>query len=1714
MNSYIVEIKNIVLKQLKDVEKSKENEDKKIIIRIDNFSDLKIYYELCVNLRDYCKNNKIDFIAKLSREKYYSENSHPYIERLVQEDWIEKKDTLTKWRNHDVSCKTLILLMASEVVEDKGGLHDFYSITPESVDEEIKNKYSKFFQHDNYKLYIIGKEGIIDNIFKTIFSKLPKNLIRLSNLADDLENEQFLNFDEILKKIFIKFYEYWNLPNVDLTMDDLKKIKASKGKLPLLDKIFKFKERKEFENLNDSKLKKYEDKIEKWKDENKVDGILKWEDNIFLDFAEFQNILLEYIKGEKLEKNTHRLFSMDFNKILNILDIKEEKTTLKSNKTFIVKGNPLPILLQSIGILLYDKNREYNDIEKIEVRVEKVILKGAPDERETSAEDDTSDLFEPWKNISRYLGGLLDYINHHSIFKTQEEKNIRVSYCDEDEFFSIDNFKMLRTNKILTRLGDDKKYSSIKFRLTPYNSENDSKEWLDVEYKFLYNELWSLEFLYFTDLLEEIGQKTSFLPFLTSRNLKNFLAIHDEEEFANALINMDLESNGNLIEKIQDYWKNYENDFIKLGMMFKDTVKGIENNGYFKMQISTGKNNINSFINEYICIAQKLKQIDVFQSKPLLNIFTNLFMILEDEGKINEVGESKVALSLSTHPAMLEKALCRNLYIIRGFEEVIEDVLSQEINSGKIEKIIEQGLNRLEQFSTISSAIDILPKNSKGTYSESIYSYGLYSFYRNSNNLNNETSIISFSNIIKQEVSLNDEIDVTEFTKESNYSKIIGKTIIEYIKIFPSAIDDLSLIFVNPQSLQHIVAAIEMLKKDKELKEILDAGILLRINIMTDKYNIGGDSYLSTWINHSFNDDNLKIEVCYNSFSREADLKDELEKIKENNPIDIIIIGNILKESNITFMRGENIYDSIHDIKFPIVYKPCLFQGINRKVQISQPQFSAATYHGQICYKISNDESNGNLDEMFIYREMEFSKEKKQLLEVAHQKGKWIMCIDKSIDKELIVLDSNDKKVISFTSGEGLFGEYNVTLSTINKYMGELEKRLEIKLGEFFFGSAKGKSLIKALEYTNEVDGITLLKAINLKDRQINKYLTYVALNEYLDIKNINNKILINLDAYKHWFLKDEKFPDYLELELLKNESGKILINANIIECKLGKTNYAELEDAKNQIYSGYERLVKVFNAENGNIETRYWNAQLYRVILYSLHDKKTLEDLSMNLSVILEGKYEVKWKGKIITFWTNLENSVKLSKEIEYKNLKISTIEIGRKELQKLMTGEEIAELEQIEIIPEIRKIPSKNEEKRGVAELEYNSIEEDEKGKRNIDITIINKNQEILELDSIIEKIVVPEKEEKIQEEISYAKEQLRKLIYKLSDIGNNVSPFENGYDIGPNFIRLKLFPEGKTSVSRIEGAGKDIQVALALNDVPYVSAAKGYIGVDIPRLNPSTVFLGNILEKVRNKKNLNCEGLEFIIGVDEVYNPITIDMQDSNYPHMLIAGQSGSGKSVLINCIILNTMINHTPEQVKMILIDPKKVELYPFKDSPFLEREILTEPEEAIDALEKLAQEMDNRYEVIQQKGAKDLKKYNTRVNEKEKLHRIFVVFDEYGEFMEKDKDLAKKIESLIIRLSQKGRAAGIHLIVATQSPKANIITTTIRNNLPARVALRVPDKTASNVILDESGAEILYGKGDLLFKSSEFTTPRRLKSPFIDEDKQEELISLLNNYYKK
>lgn len=327
-----------------------------------------------------------------------------------------------------------------------------------------------------------------------------------------------------------------------------------------------------------------------------------------------------------------------------------------------------------------------------------------------------------------------------------------------------------------------------------------------------------------------------------------------------------------------------------------------------------------------------------------------------------------------------------------------------------------------------------------------------------------------------------------------------------------------------------------------------------------------------------------------------------------------------------------------------------------------------------------------------------------------------------------------------------------------------------------------------------------------------------------------------------------------------------------------------------------------------------------------------------------------------------------------------------------------------------------------------------------------------------------------------------------------------------VGPTVTQFAMKPADGVKLSRITGLHNDLALALAAHPIRIEAPipGKSLVGIEVPNQSVAVVGLREMLETKEFKTER--EPLSFVLGKDVSGRPWVGKL--ARMPHLLVAGATGSGKSVCLNTIIMSYLYAHGPDDVKFIMVDPKRVELQVYNGIPHLITPVITKVPDTVNALKWALHEMDRRYDLLAKFGARDLRGYNERV--KDTLPYLVIVIDELSDLMSAS---ASEVEGPIVRLAQMSRAVGIHLILATQRPSVDVITGLIKANIPGRIAFAVASATDSRTILDQQGAEKLLGRGDMLYSTAELPTPKRLQGAFVSEKEIGQVVDFIKSRYE-
>ena len=410
----------------------------------------------------------------------------------------------------------------------------------------------------------------------------------------------------------------------------------------------------------------------------------------------------------------------------------------------------------------------------------------------------------------------------------------------------------------------------------------------------------------------------------------------------------------------------------------------------------------------------------------------------------------------------------------------------------------------------------------------------------------------------------------------------------------------------------------------------------------------------------------------------------------------------------------------------------------------------------------------------------------------------------------------------------------------------------------------------------------------------------------------------------------------------------------------------------------------------------------------------------------------------------------------------------------------------------------------------LDFGREEETEEAEADVDVEVDFTTKESLDYKLPTINLFAPDKPKNQSKEKRIVRDNIKILEVTFASFG--IKAAVERAEIGPSVTKYEVKPAVGVRVNRISNLADDLALALAAKDVRIEAPipGKSLVGIEVPNSEVATVTFRELWEQSKTDASKLLE-----IPLGKAVNGSVRSFDLAKMPHLLVAGSTGSGKSVAVNGIIASILMKARPDEVKFMMVDPKMVELSVYNDIPHLLIPVVTNPRKASRALQKVVDEMENRYELFSKVGARNIAGYNAKVAEynaqseykQVPLPLIVVIVDELADLM---MVASKEVEDAIIRLGQKARAAGIHMILATQRPSVDVISGLIKANVPSRIAFAVSSGTDSRTILDENGAEKLLGRGDMLFKPIDENHPVRLQGSFISDEDVERIVAFVKN----
>lgn len=1277
-----------------------KNSEKLAIVKLEGFDSVKIYKDIC---NYFLNSSNINCKAKLSNEKYKEFNERCNDKERVMLKYLEEKgcidstSTMTRWRNESADYnndekKTLVLLMGTEVVQDKGGLLDFYKISPESILHIIKKDYSVWFK-EIFRERNIDEKYLksIDTLFKVIFNNINVDLVKLSDLIDEIDSVNVNTIQEIIEEICFKLNEYWNIPSIKNNKQVPKANNLLKGTLKsgdIIEKSFKFISRSQFKKgINKKTHDKYKERIDKYAEENKIDlfSEFPYDERIFTNYEEFKTALLDFIEGKNYSILKEKFLKIDFSLINKILNLKlvngDKKTKDKQSKVF---GEPLEVYIKMITEVILDYKKIYNKIpQNVEVIFNGLDLSGVNTDEERNS---------MITNIYVNIAGILEYLNSN---KSELEFQINIGYQSNEDPFKLKGKNMNELSEKVTVNKKMNALSKIEYTIRGYDDiyEDDRRVKKQYIYCFSTADAWISDFFLINNS-ELIGIENSMIKlplYLEGNNINEFINSESDEEFFVKLSKIKhkvcYEEYVTYLDDEVDY-SQFRNEFGNLRCEYEQWMIKLNEEGIYSTFVNN--NECQKVFKRYSNMLKVLREgYDnlISTQKEAIDFVLRMFLI--GDKKFCEFKKDRcTALIIPPyHPIMLEKIYYKKQYLKTGFEEIIQLVSSCSI---KDENVLEKRLEYYRKMCHITSGFDAIYFNrSKLISSEKMYgNYAVYSEEMNKYSIISDGSINDLSD---------DDIDKKELLRKTHKSNIITQNIIDYIKTFPAKMDGINIAFINPDDMQHVVAGIH--GAVNEIKEYDDA-ININIRILLSNDRRRGAEYLKFWLDNCFEDDfmmSIRTRLNYIDFNSNK-LESNIEEIMELQ--DLIYIYKVLDETEISFVKAGDIDLSSNECKYPAMYTPMpisLFEDI-RKVDISQRQFEASNEHLQLTHKIMRPDE---IEAVYrVVKKLKIVEEKKKLIDMLHKKSNWVICLDETVDKSL--LNSNYSKIIGFSTGKGAFGELNTTVSARESILIDLQSKLRCRLMAKFkkwLPEMADKAAANCIDISKKLDGSKMLKALNPNDYEIHNYLAYVLTMQSIRAEKTNDfiiKNLINLDNYMHWFdnnlasgdIRDGNLrPDFLVLEVKNDETlfdknVPLRIKATVIECKMAKENKEHIEEAKKQLVSGLEVLANNFSPINRSINSRYWYNQLYRALIFSkinIQDNEKGYDILINkISNIYEGKFEIEWNGYIYAYWIDRNDgklnveSIREDKKFKVEVNKLQIYTAGQLYIQRLLLPQE----------------------------------------------------------------------------------------------------------------------------------------------------------------------------------------------------------------------------------------------------------------------------------------------------------------------------------------------------------------------------------------------------------------------------------------------------------
>lgn len=949
----------------------------------------------------------------------------------------------------------------------------------------------------------------------------------------------------------------------------------------------------------------------------------------------------------------------------------------------------------------------------------------------------------------------------------------------------------------------------------------------------------------------------------------------------------------------------------------------------------------------------------------------------------------------------------------------------------------------------------------------------------------------------------------------------LARVIRDYVETYPFVRDGLEIYLIECRNSVLPELLVERLDK---LSRRLKWSLRLSINIHTTDRGAPLFQRIKNWLGFNETLKDRPSESYFPNISVKVLESDPFELFNQIEDRDLVILADVLAESGQEIsaefeqLSENNLSDSITTY-LPlqrIRQAPFERNELTREILLTssaQPSLLSHFYNAQ--WTTAEARHAVRTGEVACFRQVLSLRDQEQLLRDLHHHFNWVVCYDTTIDRFLLEATFPETvQVIRYSLGLGVKRKHNLTVSSSNRAQDIVIRRLTTRLSDLLPGTPDGFREIVAQQLVNEakrVSGDIVLRAAG-PGAYLNELIGLILAKHSTEQRYLEQHpgaltAWIYLDDFAHWF--DRKFPDLIFVAVPVEANGELPIHVEVLETKcVGDASFpVEAADAQKQVREGVNRLGRVWAADTQHLDAPYWYDQLYRAVVGNLEIVPEQERLWIALRDRLpKGDFTLKMSGQSWIFC--YESAAGISGYVDegvYSQVARDVPDVplfyhhyNRTGLRRLLR-EIVDEKWALESPPETwstkhdESITNSKEQLDNQEEITSEVIDSETNISECIGRTSIKIAVQSTENPTSKEVTETPA-ESAIDEE--WLKQTGRDLDYVLQNYGVRALPVDpNDADIGPSIIRFKLRLRPGEQLSRVQKIAEDMARELRSRVVPFIDNILGtnYVGIDLPRAESEIVPLIPYLAALAHPKSGE---LPIILGKTPNGQVLIEDL--SEFPHLLVAGATNSGKSVFLRSLVLCLITQYLPSELKFLIVDPKRTDFSFFNNLPHLiGGKVITEKEEACDLLLELVHnEMPRRQRIMAGRSLR-VKEFNIRFPN-EALPLIVAIIDEYAQLISiMNKGDRDAFEQDLMSLAAVARSTGIHLVLATQRPSADIVTGTLKANLPASIAFKVASAVNSRIVIDQNGAENLLGRGDMLFRHPNGELVR-LQAAYIDE----------------